>query len=168
MYLGTDRCNISRDFKLTLPPVHRTAYHLTSKEMARLTFTSLLLSLASVSSGVCNAQPIACATGAHIIVARASTEPPGTGALGIIANRVAGRIPGSEIVAVDYPATLKQYPDSETVGVNEMRRLVVEYASACPGRRIVLMGYSQVRSSVGLRGASLGYGLQIINKKLIF
>ncbi|KAK4210571.1 carbohydrate esterase family 5 protein, partial [Rhypophila decipiens] len=89
------------------------------------------------------AQPIACDSGAHIIVARASTERPGTGVIGIIANRVASQIPGSEIVAVDYPATLKEYPESETAGVIEMRRLAVEYASACPGGRIVLMGYSQ-------------------------
>ncbi|KAK3315546.1 cutinase [Apodospora peruviana] len=89
------------------------------------------------------AQPLACALGAHIIVARASTEKPGTGTIGIIANRVANRIPGSDIVAVEYPATLGDYVESETAGVVEMRRLVVEYAAACPQGKIVLMGYSQ-------------------------
>jgi len=87
---------------------------------------------------------VTCSAGAHIIVARASTEPPGTGIIGAIANRVAERIPGSDIVAVNYPATLREYVESESAGVVEMRKLVVEYATACPKSSIVLMGYSQV------------------------
>ncbi|KAM7192870.1 Acetylxylan esterase 2 [Naviculisporaceae sp. PSN 640] len=111
--------------------------------MARLPAITSLVLLLLLNRAPSNAQTISCSSGAHIIVARASTEHPGTGAIGIIANRVASQIPGSDIVAVDYPATLKQYPESETAGVNEMRRLAVEYATACPDGGIVLMGYSQ-------------------------
>ena len=93
----------------------------------------------------------ACTTaGAHFIVARASTEPPGTGIIGVIARRAARQLAGSDVVAVDYPAELSSlavYIESETQGVVEMTRLVNEYAVACPASKIVIMGYSQVSSN---------------------
>lgn len=48
-------------------------------------------------------------------------------------------------VAVDYPATLSDYAASEAQGVEAMQGLLESYAAACPGSKVVLMGYSQVR-----------------------
>jgi acetylxylan esterase len=89
--------------------------------------------------------PAACAAGVHMIVARASTEDPGTGIIGAVANGIAAQIPGSDIVAVDYPAVLNPYLESETAGAQAMTKLVTDYAAQCPKTKMVLMGYSQVR-----------------------
>ncbi|KZL74238.1 carbohydrate esterase family 5 protein (cutinase) [Colletotrichum tofieldiae] len=88
-------------------------------------------------------QTTACATGVHIIVARASTERPGTGVIGAIANNIQTQIPGSDIEAVDYPAELNPYKPSQKAGVTAMTKLVQNYAAACPQTQMVLMGYSQ-------------------------
>lgn len=85
-----------------------------------------------------------CATGVHMIVARASTEQPGTGVIGAIANNIQSQVPGSDIVPVDYPALLNPYQPSQKAGVTAMTKLVQDYAKACPQTKMVLMGYSQV------------------------
>ncbi|KAF3764319.1 family 5 carbohydrate esterase, partial [Cryphonectria parasitica EP155] len=87
----------------------------------------------------------ACVTGnaVHMIVARASLEPPGTGIIGEVATQVQQQFPGSDIVPVVYPATLDNYPSSENDGVVAMTQLVTDYAARCPDSKIVLMGYSQ-------------------------
>jgi acetylxylan esterase len=87
-----------------------------------------------------------CPTGAGVgmIVARASTEAPGTGIIGAVAGNVSAQIPGSTITAVDYPATLDNYQSSEALGVAAMTKLVQNFTVSCPGSKLVLMGYSQV------------------------
>ncbi|KAJ0152673.1 Acetylxylan esterase 2 [Colletotrichum tanaceti] len=85
----------------------------------------------------------ACATGVHMIVARASTERPGTGVIGRVASNIQAQIPGSEIEAVDYPAELNPYAPSQQAGVKAMTKLVKDYAAACPQSKMVLLGYSQ-------------------------
>ena len=87
---------------------------------------------------------VQCATGVHMIVARASTERPGGGIIQAVADGVESQVPGSDSVAVDYPATLQNYQNSEAQGVAAMTQLIQEYAAACPGSPMVLMGYSQV------------------------
>jgi acetylxylan esterase len=82
--------------------------------------------------------------GVGIIVARASTERPGTGIIGAVADDVASEFPGSTVTAVDYPATLQNYQASEAQGVTEMSRLIQDFNDQCVGSQIVLMGYSQV------------------------
>ncbi|GKT42945.1 acetylxylan esterase 2 [Colletotrichum spaethianum] len=84
-----------------------------------------------------------CVTGVHIIVARASTERPGTGVIGAIAENIQGQVPGSDIAAVDYPAELNPYQPSQKAGVTAMTKMVQDYAAACPQSQMVLMGYSQ-------------------------
>lgn len=86
-----------------------------------------------------------CVTGnaVHMIVARASEEAPGTGVIGNVSTRVADQLPGSNVVAVDYPATLSNYQSSQRQGVTAMMALVMSYSSQCPNSRMVLMGYSQ-------------------------
>lgn len=97
--------------------------------------------------GLSVASPVdkrACDSGLHIIVARASTEAPGPGYVGNVANAIKSKVAGSTITAVDYPATLDNYESSESAGVVAMTKLVTEYGDACPTSRIVLIGFSQV------------------------
>ena len=87
-----------------------------------------------------------CASGVHMIVARASTEAPGEGIIGAVATRVQQAVPGSDSEAVVYPATLTDYLDSEASGVAGMKELIQSYVARCPSSKIALLGYSQVRS----------------------
>lgn len=111
--------------------------------------TSIKMRSALITTGLlvaaATAQNSSCVSGdaVHMIVARASLEPPGTGAIGNVSTRVADQLPGSNIVAVDYPATLDNYQTSEATGVSAMMSLVTSYASQCPNSKMVLMGYSQ-------------------------
>ncbi|KAK7735530.1 hypothetical protein SLS53_007443 [Cytospora paraplurivora] len=84
------------------------------------------------------------ASAAHIIVSRASTESPGTGMLGPIADAVVSACPGSDIVANPYPALLDGYVDSETAGIDNLTLIVRKYRECCPeAGKMVLLGYSQ-------------------------
>lgn len=91
-----------------------------------------------------NANTTACATGVHMIVARASTEQPGQGIIGAVATQVQQQVPGSDSEAVDYPATLTDYLNSEASGVAAMTKLIENYAARCPNSKMALLGYSQV------------------------
>lgn len=57
---------------------------------------------------------------AHIVVSRASTEAPGTGVLGQVANAVVAACPGSDVASNPYPAVLDPYVTSETQGVGNL------------------------------------------------
>jgi len=85
-----------------------------------------------------------CASGVHMIVARASTEAPGEGIIGAVATQVQQAVLGSDSEAVDYPATLTDYLNSEASGVAAMKQLVQSYVARCPNSKIALLGYSQV------------------------
>lgn len=112
-------------------------------------------------SGLCALFSLAyaqqCPTGSGVgmIVARASTEDPGTGIIGAVADDVASQIPGSTITSVDYPATLQNYQSSEAQGVAAMTQLVQNFTTSCPGAKMVLMGYSQVGAPDDLTGRQL-------------
>jgi len=85
-----------------------------------------------------------CVSGLHFIVARANTENPGYGILTGLVNTLVATIPDSSSIAVDYPATLPDYPESEAKGVAEMTRLIQEYVAQCGEEsKVALMGYSQ-------------------------
>jgi hypothetical protein len=101
-----------------------------------------------VHAGNSSANSTACATGVHMIVARASTEAPGQGIIGAVATSVQGMIPGSDSEAVDYPATLQNYNTSEPAGTTAMTKLITEYAARCPNSKIALLGYSQVYAPI--------------------
>ncbi|GAB7350303.1 hypothetical protein MBLNU459_g0938t1 [Dothideomycetes sp. NU459] len=90
-----------------------------------------------------------CVSGVHIIVARASTEAQGEGIIGTVATEIEAAIPGSDSVAVVYPALLEPYPPSEEAGTSAMTALVQEYVASCPNSKIVLLGYSQGAQIVG-------------------
>lgn len=91
-----------------------------------------------------------CALGVHIIVARASTEAQGEGIIGAVATMIKNRIPGSDDVVIVYPAALAPYQPSEAAGVSALTSSITSYVGRCPNTKIVLLGYSQVGSS--LRG----------------
>jgi hypothetical protein len=93
-----------------------------------------------------------CATGVHIIAARASGEEPGGGTIGTVVGNVVEAISGSDSVAVDYPATVENYASSVAVGIKNMTELITSYVATCPDARIVLMGYSQVSVETGMAG----------------
>ncbi|CAL3967986.1 unnamed protein product [Diplocarpon coronariae] len=100
-------------------------------------------------AGSASANTTACATGVHMIVARASTEKPGQGIIGAVAAQVQEMVPGSDSEAVDYPATLTDYLKSEASGVSAMTKLIQDYAVRCPGSKMALMGYSQGAQVIG-------------------
>ncbi|KAI3395861.1 hypothetical protein diail_798 [Diaporthe ilicicola] len=81
---------------------------------------------------------------AHVIVSRASTEPPGTGVLGSVADAIVSSCPGSDIIANPYPALLNPYLESESAGVGNLTDIVLDYETCCPDSKMVLLGYSQV------------------------
>lgn len=86
----------------------------------------------------------ACATGLHMIVARASTEAAGEGIIGTVATAVKLRVSGSDSESVVYPASLTDYVNSETQGITAMTKLIRDYTARCPTTKIALLGYSQV------------------------
>lgn len=85
----------------------------------------------------------ACAAGLYMIVARGSSEPPGVGRIGVVAGNVSEAIPGSTIVALDYPALFDPYNVSEAAGVAALTSAITKHTSACPSAKIALIGWSQ-------------------------
>ncbi|KAL6808864.1 carbohydrate esterase family 5 protein [Trichoderma sp. SZMC 28013] len=101
---------------------------------------ALSLSLLAASS---TATAATCAKGLYMVVARGSEEPAGTGVTGNLTSQIAAKVPNSQVVAVDYPATLSDYETSEGDGVKAMQLLINNYSQACPGNKIAILGYSQ-------------------------
>jgi hypothetical protein len=53
-------------------------------------------------------------------------------------------VPNSVSVAVNYPATLSNYPDSVTAGIKDTISKIQTYVDTCgSSSKIVLLGYSQ-------------------------
>ncbi|KAL6880853.1 carbohydrate esterase [Trichoderma novae-zelandiae] len=109
---------------------------------------SLVLSLLAASSAAAaatttTAMTTTCAKGLYMVVARGSEEPAGTGVTGNLTSQIAARVPGSQVVAVDYPASFDDYEASEGDGVKAMQQVLSSYGEACPGSKIAVLGYSQ-------------------------
>lgn len=108
-----------------------------------------ILGMRLVASQSTDCSSLECTTsGGHIIVTRESGAPSGTSAMNIIALGVTNQCPGSDIAETPYPAELDPYLSSEQEGVGNLTELVLDYQSCCPDSKIVLMGYSQVRSTI--------------------
>ncbi|CZT04166.1 related to acetylxylan esterase precursor [Rhynchosporium graminicola] len=107
--------------------------------------SSALIVLASVVSAapVVEERQAACASGVHMIIARASGEAVGPGFINAVATRVKSAVPGSDSEAVSYPATLDNYQSSQSQGVAAMKKLITSYVTRCPNTKIALLGYSQ-------------------------
>ncbi|KAF4964686.1 hypothetical protein FSARC_7393 [Fusarium sarcochroum] len=86
---------------------------------------------------------VKCADGLYMIVARGTSEEKGTGITGDIAKDIAKRVNGSIIEPLDYPATFKNYEDSESDGVKAMTSVLTTYHKSCPDGKIAVFGYSQ-------------------------
>ncbi|KAK1999553.1 cutinase [Colletotrichum falcatum] len=90
-----------------------------------------------------------CATGVHVIVARGSNEAAGVGRIGSVATGVVAAVPGSQIEALDYPATFDNYSTSVAAGTEAMKIALTRYNSQCPDSKVALLGYSQGAHVVG-------------------
>lgn len=85
----------------------------------------------------------------HIITARASTEPPGEGIIGGVADGIADSNSDVSRAAVDYPAKLMPYDSSSQEGTEALTKQLTEYANDCPDSKVVLLGYSQGAHVIG-------------------
>lgn len=105
------------------------------------------LLLATLVTAQNNNGNITCADGLYMIVARGTTEPVGPGSMGTLAEDVADRVRDSEVVGLDYPATLSDpaYVESVIDGGRAIKDAVENYHDACPDGKIAVLGYSQVR-----------------------
>lgn len=84
------------------------------------------------------------------VVARASTEAAGTGAIGALAEEVQKSVKATVAIrAVKYPAQLFPYEPSVQAGDKAIREELTEEVGKCPGQRILLLGYSQGAQIVG-------------------
>ncbi|KAK0747144.1 cutinase-domain-containing protein [Schizothecium vesticola] len=79
----------------------------------------------------------------HLILARASTEPHGPGFMGAVAHLIVQSVPNTTLSSVDYPATFSEYPRSQTLGVHELRRMIISHSARCPDTKLALLGFSQ-------------------------
>lgn len=93
-----------------------------------------------------NSSTVECFDGLKMFVSRGTSEPPGSGETGKVVEAIAGRINGSSYQANPYPASgdNPNYFMSVANGTAGLKKMVGEYAEACPGGRMALFGYSQV------------------------
>jgi acetylxylan esterase len=115
-----------------------------SKPLAALALAACFISVSAIPT----AAPTSPCAAVHIIAARASTEAPGPGIIGALVTQVQNSSKQTvSTVAVDYPATLTNYASSSAEGTSATMTLLNNQVKACPSQKIVLVGYSQVRST---------------------
>ncbi|GAA2048319.1 cutinase family protein [Williamsia deligens] len=119
-----------------------------------LASASVLAAVAASVSGIAVTAPAAAATcsNVEVIFARGTAEPaPPIGLTGSsFVAAVRSQLPGRSVAAygVNYPASAS-FTDrigtarSVITGVNDVQRRIAYLATACPGTRVVLGGYSQ-------------------------
>lgn len=84
----------------------------------------------------------------RVFGARETTAPAGYGSAGTVVNLVLGAHTGATAEAIDYPAAGgDSYGSSVQAGVKAVTSAVTSFAQQCPDTAIVLVGYSQVRTS---------------------
>lgn len=90
---------------------------------------------------------IECAEGLKMFVSRGTGEPMGLGATEAPVDVIAEQIDGSDIEAIEYPATEDDplYFFSVANGTTLVKQAITNYALACPGSKMAVFGYSQVR-----------------------
>lgn len=84
-----------------------------------------------------------------MFVSRGTGEPMGLGATQTLVDVIAEQINGSDIEAINYPATEDDpvYFVSVANGTTLVKQAITNYATACPGSKMAVFGYSQVRAS---------------------
>jgi cutinase len=100
--------------------------------------------LASATAVIPSASAAACPD-VEVVFARATTEPPGIGAVGqafvdSLRSQVGAKSVG--VYAVNYPAT-EDFTTSASAGANDASTHVQGTVAACPNAKMVLGGYSQ-------------------------
>lgn len=93
--------------------------------------------------------PIRCAhPGVQIIGARGTGQDKGTmGTMQYVANAIEKTYGGNQAVPLEYKASMAPtYQGSEGQGAYNMTQYIEFYAKRCPKTKLVLLGYSQVRS----------------------
>lgn len=85
----------------------------------------------------------------HIFGARETTAAPGYGSTSSVVNALLQQHPGATAEAINYPASGSNptYSQSVLAGTNAVCSQVSAFARKCPGTKVVLVGYSQVRRS---------------------
>lgn len=88
---------------------------------------------------------IKCTDSLYVLVGRGTTEPAGPGSAGVLADKIAGKIKGTVVGSVDYPASWSDpnYAVSETEGAAAVSSEMTKYNAACPKAKIAYIGYSQ-------------------------
>jgi cutinase len=109
---------------------------------AAVVTTSAALLSAVINIPAASAEPC---PDVEVVFARATTEPPGVGAVGqafidSLRSQVGERSVG--VYAVNYPAT-EDFAQSASAGANDARAHVQSMAANCPNTQMVLGGYSQ-------------------------
>lgn len=91
---------------------------------------------------------VQCAPGLKMFVSRGTGEDIGVGATGVLVDVIAQQINGSDIEAIDYPASLDDplYFQSVSNGTTLVKEAITNYAAACPESKMAVFGYSQVRN----------------------
>ncbi|KAK1826007.1 Alpha/Beta hydrolase protein [Podospora conica] len=63
--------------------------------------------------------------------------------MGAVAHLITRSLPDTTLASVDYPATFSDYPSSQTLGVLELRRMIISHSARCPDTKLALLGFSQ-------------------------
>lgn len=91
----------------------------------------------------------------YVFGARETTAPAGYGTAGGLVNQIKSAYSGAGSEAINYPACGGQsscggasYDSSASQGTAAVVKAVTAYNQKCPNTKIVLVGYSQVCSSV--------------------
>lgn len=102
---------------------------------------------------------VQCAEGLKIFVSRGTGEPMGLGATEALVHVIAEQIIGSDIEAINYPATEDDpvYFVSVANGTTLVKQAITNYATACPGSKMAVFGYSQVRDTQNPAVNTLAY-----------
>lgn len=80
----------------------------------------------------------------HLFVARGTSESPGDGSIGSLADLVLQQNPGATKEAIDYPALpFPVYIADVGIGIKAVTDQFTNYTSSCPDSSLVLIGYSQ-------------------------
>ncbi|CAI7677700.1 unnamed protein product [Penicillium manginii] len=111
-----------------------------------------LISLGLLTTGFVSAAPVSdsnkqttttCAP-VHLFVARGTSESPGDGSIGSLADLVLHANPGATQEAIDYPALpFPVYITDVGIGIKAVTDQFARYTSSCPDSTLVLIGYSQ-------------------------
>jgi acetylxylan esterase len=102
------------------------------------------LSAAALMAG--SAMAVECSAGLHILVGRGTDEAAGLGETGALAKNISAAVTGSDVVAIDYPASVSNpgYDVSEKLGAQNIYDQVTQYHKDCPGHKMAYLGWSQV------------------------